>query len=165
MASKENAVPLIYDVCFPLEKDGVRFAFYGTNFHSYKSSTSAQSEISVISTVSLIAVILILLFVFRSGLPLLGSLFSISASVLIAFCATHLFFGNIHMTALVFGTSLIGSCIDYSLHYFINKKTEKSLDSAEKIRRHLFNGLILSLLSTVRDLMTFFLSHSFPVVD
>lgn len=148
MASKENAVPLIYDVCFPLEKDGVRFAFYGTNFHSYKSSTSAQSEISVISTVSLIAVILILLFVFRSGLPLLGSLFSISASVLIAFCATHLFFGNIHMTALVFGTSLIGSCIDYSLHYFINWKTEKSLDSAEKIRRHLFNGLILSLVST-----------------
>ena len=53
LASKENAVPFIYEKCFPLEKDGVRFVFYGTPFHSYKSSTSASNEISIISTISL----------------------------------------------------------------------------------------------------------------
>lgn len=148
LASKKNAVPFIYEKLLPLEKDGVRFVFYGTPFHSYKSSSSASAEISVISTVSMIAVIVILLFVFRSGLPLFASLFSISASLVTAFCATHLLFGKIHMTALVFGTSLIGSCIDYSLHYFINWKCTKELDSSEKIRRHIFNGLILSLIST-----------------
>jgi predicted exporter len=148
LASKKNAVPLIYEKLLPLEKDGLSYVFYGSAFHGYKSSSSASKEISVISTVSLLAVVLILLFVFKSALPVLASLFSIFCSVLAAFCATHFVFGQIHMTALVFGTSLIGSCIDYSLHYFINWKTSKELDDSSKIRRHLFSGLILSLVST-----------------
>ncbi len=163
LASKKNAVPLIYKRCGDLETKfngqpvseredveikGLRFVYYGTVFHSYKSSNSASLEISIISTVSLIAVVVILLLVFRSGLPLFGSIFSITVSVLGAFCATHLVFGQMHMTALVFGTSLIGSCIDYSLHYFINWKASVELDSSEKIRHHIFNGLVLSLLST-----------------
>ncbi len=148
LASKKNAVPLIYEKCLPLEKDGVRFVFYGTTFHSYKSSSSASSEISLISTVSMLAVVLILLFVFRSPLPVIASVFSIALSMGTAFFATHLIFGQIHLIALVFGTSLIGSCIDYSLHYFINWKNSKELDSPQKIRSHLFNGLSLSLIST-----------------
>ncbi len=148
LASKKNAVPLIYEKCLPLEKDGVKFAFYGSTFHSYKSSSSASSEISIISTISMIAVVLILLFVFRSPLPVIASVFSIACSMATAFFATHLIFGQIHMIALVFGTSLIGSCIDYSLHYFINWKNSKELDTPQKIRSHLFNGLSLSLIST-----------------
>lgn len=148
LASKENAVPLIYEKCLPLEQNGVRFVFYGSPFHSYKSSSAASSEISVISAVSMAAVIVILILVFRSPLPVFASIFSIVCSLLSAFCAVHLLFGKIHLTALVFGTSLIGSCIDYSLHYFINWKTSRELDSASKIRAHLFNGLFLSLVST-----------------
>ncbi len=148
LASEENAVPLIYEKCLPLEQNGVRFVFYGSPFHSYKSSSAASSEISVISAVSMAAVIVILILVFRSPLPVFASIFSIVCSLLSAFCAVHLLFGKIHLTALVFGTSLIGSCIDYSLHYFINWKTSRELDSASKIRAHLFNGLFLSLVST-----------------
>ncbi len=148
LASKQNAVPLIYEKCLPLEKDGVRFAFYGSAFHSYKSSSSASAEISIISTISMLAVVFILLFVFRSPLPVIASVFSIACSMATAFFATHLIFGHIHMIALVFGTSLIGSCIDYSLHYFINWKNSKELDTPQKIRSHLFNGLSLSLIST-----------------
>ena len=54
LASKSNAVVQIYDVCEPLEKDGVRFVYSGTPFHSHKSSTSASREISIISTVTLL---------------------------------------------------------------------------------------------------------------
>lgn len=148
LASDENAVPDIYDACLPLEQDGVRFVFYGTTFHSYKSSSSATNEISVISTVSMIAVLVILLVVFKSGLPIVFSMFSIFVSLGIAFCAVHLAFGNLHVITLIFGTSLIGSGIDYSLHFFINWKGNKQLSSGEKIRRHIFEGLILSLIST-----------------
>lgn len=148
LASKKNAVPLIYEKILPLEKDGTKIVFNGVPFHSYKSSSSAANEISVISTVSLFAVFLILLFVFRSPLPIFASLLSIFLSILSAFCATHLIFGEIQMIALVFGTSLIGSCIDYSLHYFINWKAEKELDAPLKIQKHIFHGLILSLIST-----------------
>ncbi|MBP5283999.1 MAG: hypothetical protein J6Y93_04985 [Treponema sp.] len=148
LASDTNAVPLIYSVCEPLEKDGVYFVYYGTPFHSYASSSNATREISNISIVSLLAVVLILLFVFRSPLPIFASVCSIICSLGIAFCSTHLIFGQIHMIALVFGTSLIGSCIDYSVHYFVNWKGSPQLKTPEEVRAHLFAGLILSLVST-----------------
>jgi len=148
LASKENGISAVFRACSPLEKDGTKMVYYGTPFHSNEASSNASAEISIIGTVSMLAVIAILFFVFRSGLPLGMSVFSIILSVTTAFCATHLVFGNLHVISLVFGTSLIGSCIDYSLHYFVNWKHSKELDSTDKIRRHLFNGLILSLVST-----------------
>ena len=148
LASKKSAVPLIYKICLPLETDGVHFAFYGVSFHSHKSSSSALSEASAISAVSLTIVAVMLLLSFRSVIPIIGSLFSIAVSMGIAFCLTHAIFGRMHITTILFGTSLIGSSIDYSLHYFINWKGRPDLDSAEKIRRHLFSGLALSLVST-----------------
>lgn len=148
LASKKNAVPLIYEKCLPLEKDGVSFVFYGTPFHSYKSSSSAYREISVISIVSLLTVTLLLYFVFRSTLPIALSVLSIILSIGISFMATHLIFGKIYMIALVFGTSLIGSSIDYSLHYFINWKAALQMENSTQIRRHISKGLVLSLVST-----------------
>ena len=147
--SKTNAVPLIYSVCSPLEKDGVRFAFYGTPFHSYHSSTSAQREISRISAVCTLAVLVLLLAFFKSPAPIAFSLLSIALSVLAALCATHAAFGKIHSLTLVFGTTLIGSSIDYSLHYFISWKADISLSSTAQIRKKLFKGASLSLLSTL----------------
>ncbi|MBO6176296.1 MAG: MMPL family transporter [Treponema sp.] len=148
LASKKNAVPLIYDVCLPLEKDGLKFVFSGTTFHSYKSSSDATNEVSIISTVSVILIVVMMLVVFRSPLPIFASVFSIAVSMFTAFFTTHFVFGGVHMMSLVFGTSLIGSSIDYTLHFFINWKGRKKMNSGRKIRAHLFNGLFLSLLST-----------------
>ncbi|MBR0032181.1 MAG: MMPL family transporter [Treponema sp.] len=148
LASKKSAVPLIYKICLPLETDEIHFVFYGVSFHSHKSSSSAMSEASVISAVSLTIVAIMLLFTFRSVIPIIGSIISIIISMGIAFCLTHAIFGRMHITTILFGTSLIGSSIDYSLHYFINWKGRPDLDTAAKIRRHLFSGLVLSLVST-----------------
>lgn len=148
LASKKSAVPLIYSICLPLETDGIRFAFYGVGFHSHKSSSSAMSEGSIISGIALTIVAIMLLVSFKSGVPILGSIFSILISMGAAFCVTHSIFGKIHITTLLFGTSLIGSSIDYSLHYFMNWKGAKHLDNSEKIRKALFAGLLLSLIST-----------------
>ncbi|MBR7064637.1 MAG: MMPL family transporter, partial [Treponema sp.] len=148
LASKTNAVVQIYEVCEPYEKDGIRFVYSGTPFHSYKSSTSASKEITLISTVTLLAVIVLLLLVFKNPLPLLCSVVSILVSILAAFSMTYFCFGKIHILTLVFGTSLIGSCIDYSLHYFIHWKANKSLLTGSEIRHHLITGLALSLVST-----------------
>lgn len=148
MASSSNAIPDIYRICLALEKDGTRFAFTGMTFDSYKGSTTASNEISIISGISIAVIVIMLLLVFRSVLPLAGSVFSIAVSVFFALLATHAVFGKIHMMALLFGTSLIGSSIDYSLHFFINWKCAKDLDSGDKIRNHLFHGLFLSLVST-----------------
>ena len=144
----KNGVALVYKECLPLENDGCRFVFSGTPFHSYKSSLSASKEISIIGIVSMIAVVLILFFVFKSFLPIAFSVFAVALSCAAAFSATHLLLGKVHLTALVFGTSLIGSCIDYSLHFFIHWKADVSLQSGSEIRKKIFTGLLLSLAST-----------------
>ncbi len=148
LASKSNGIASIYNICEPLEKNGIRFVYSGTPFHSYESSSSASQEITLISSITLSLLIIALLIVFQSFEPVLVTIFSIAVSILTAFCATQLVFGNIHVLTLVFGTSLIGSCVDYSLHYFINWKANTKLHSGREIRQHLMRGLLLSLLST-----------------
>ena len=147
LAKKRNGVQLIYDVCLPLENNG-SFVFSGTPFHSHKSSTSASLEISLISTISLIAVLAMLIFTFKSPLPIAAAFTSILVSIGFAFSMTSAVFGQVHALTLVFGTSLIGSCIDYSLHFFVNWKANKSLSSGSEIKAFLKKGLTLSLAST-----------------
>lgn len=153
LASHENGVEFLNQEASKIENEsgneGTHFVFSGTPFHSYKASSNASTEISVISTVSILIVVVILLFVFRSPLPILCSVASILVSILAAFMATISVFGKMHVLTLVFGTSLIGSCIDYSLHFFINWKANLALKSGAEIRTFLFKGLSLSLLSTV----------------
>lgn len=151
LAKKKNGVQLIYDICLPLEADSTTpasFVFSGTPFHSHKSSTSASLEISLISTISLIAVLAMLIFTFKSPLPIAAAFTSILVSVAFAFSMTCAVFGQIHALTLVFGTSLIGSCIDYSLHFFVNWKANKNLSSGSEIKVFLKKGLTLSLAST-----------------
>ena len=148
LAQKKNGVQLIYDVCLPMEGDDAAFVFSGTPFHSHKSSTNASFEISLISTISLLTVLAMLIFVFRSPLPIFAAFTSILISITFAFSSTAAIFGQVHALTLVFGTSLIGSCIDYSLHFFVNWKANLKLTSGAQIRSFLKKGLVLSLVST-----------------
>lgn len=149
LASKENAVVQIHQVCDPLEDSETKFIYSGTPFHSYKSSSDATKEISTISTISMTAVLVILLLIFQRPSPILFSIGSILWSSLMAIFATLAIFGKMHILTLVFGTSLIGSCIDYSLHYFINWKGNLACHKGYQVRNHLIKGLSLSLVSTV----------------
>ncbi len=149
LASKENAVVQIHQVCDPLEDSETRFIYSGTPFHSYKSSTNATNEISTISTISMLAVIIVLLLVFERPTPILVSIATVLWSSLTAIITTLAIFGKMHVLTLVFGTSLIGSCIDYSLHFFINWKGNLSCHKGYQVRNHLIKGLSLSVVSTV----------------
>lgn len=151
LASKQNAVVQIHQVCDPIEAEDseTRFIYSGTPFHSYKSSSNATKEISTISTISMIVVLVILLMIFQRPQPILFSIASIIWSCLTAIMATLAIFGKMHILTLVFGTSLIGSCIDYSLHYFINWKGNLACHKGYQVRNHLIKGLSLSLISTV----------------
>ena len=125
-----------------------KFIFSGTPFHSHKSSTAASKEISLIATISLLLVILILFLVFRSPKPLIFSVMSIVISVITAFLATLATFRQIHIITLVFGTSLIGSCIDYSLHYFTHWAGNPELKTTIEIRNHIMPGLTMAIISS-----------------
>ncbi len=148
LASKNNAITEIYKVCENEATEGTSFVYSGTPFHSHESSNSASREISIIATVSMLAVIILLIFIFRSALPLLYSVGSILISLGIAVLATLAVFHRMHVITLVFGTSLIGSCIDYSLHFFTHWAANKELKSSIEIRNHIFSGLLMAIIST-----------------
>ena len=149
LVSKTNGVAELYNAAAEFSGDDVNFIFSGAPFNSHESSNSAIKEVSIISGVSIALVLVILISVFKSAMPLLLSLLSILLSVMAAFCSTIAVFGKIHILALVFGTSLIGSCIDYSLHFFTRWMADKRLANGEEAVQKIFSGLALAILSSV----------------
>ena len=150
LTNKSSGIRKIYTACSAAEHDNsaIRYIYSGIPFHSYESSSSAQREISIISTVSMIAVIVILIYIFRSLEPVFFSICAIIISLVLGLCTTLLLFHSIHILTFVFGTTLIGTCFDYSVHFFINWKTNLHLSDGNEIRSHLFRGLTISLIST-----------------
>ncbi len=130
-------------------QQNVSFVFSGIPFHSYESSSSAQNEIFIISTISIILIILLFLYVFRTPLPVIISICSVAIAALTAFITTLLIFKNINILTFVFGTTLIGMCLDYSIHFFVHWKNAHLISPEGEITKSIFKGLSLSLLSTV----------------
>lgn len=150
LASKNNGVTDIYKACAKYENQNsdTTFVFSGTPFHSHESSNASSREISIIASISMLVVIILLIFIFRSPKPLLYSVASITISIGIAVLATLSFFHKMHVITLVFGTSLIGSCIDYSLHFFVHWAGNKELKDGNEIRKHIMSGLLMAIIST-----------------
>lgn len=158
LASKKNVVKIIYDVADRIlreaKTDGVRdsggidFIFSGVPFHSFESSSSAQAQISVISTVALLLIVVVFLYIFRSIVPALVSALAVVFSCGIGFVSVLLFFRGIHVLTFVFGTTLIGTCLDYSIHYFVNWKANPDCDSGSGVRKHILRGISLGFAST-----------------
>ena len=149
LASKNNAITEIYKVCDDSAgQKGSEFVFSGTPFHSHESSTSASREITIIASLSMLLVIILLIFIFRSPIPLFFSVGAILISIGISVLATLAVFHKMHVITLVFGTSLIGSCIDYSLHFFTHWAGNTELKSSQEIRNHIFSGLLMAIIST-----------------
>jgi predicted exporter len=123
LTNKESAVKKIYDTGALITQANPEYKFFysGIPFHSYESSSNAQREISIISTISLIAILAIFLYVFRSPIPVLASFTAIGLSLITAFMSAMLFFREVHVLSFVFGTTLIGTCVDYSIHFIIHR--------------------------------------------
>lgn len=164
LASKKSTVKNLYEFCASLSaKTNSEFIFSGVPFHSYESSSSAQTQISVISTISLILIVLVFLWIFRSFLPAIVSALAVVFSCGIGFLSTLLFFRGIHVLTFVFGTTLIGTCLDYSIHYFVNWKANPSCDSGAAVRKHIFRGISLGFISTEICFAALFLAP-FPLL-
>jgi len=145
ITNKKSAVEFLYNAVKKINGTGTpaadkaNFIFSGVPFHSYESSKNAQWEISLISSISVLLIILLFLFVFRSALPVISSFLTVALSIVSAVCSVLLVFRTMHILTFVFGTMLIGTCVDYSIHYFVNGSGDK---------RKLFRSLSLCLVST-----------------
>jgi predicted exporter len=151
LTNKNSAVKKIYAACdlASAENPGLRFVYSGVPFHSYESSSGAQREISLISTITLIIIICLFVCVFRSVIPVFVSLSAVLVSILTALVSALLFFREVHILTLVFGTTLIGTCVDYSVHYFFHWKYNGELKTGTDIRSRIIKSVSLSCVSSL----------------
>jgi len=121
----------------------------GVFFFAADAAEKSESDIKLISTISTIGIIALLLIIFRSLTILLIPTLSILIGVLFAVGVSHYLYNSIHILTIVFGASLIGIIIDYSLHYFYHQKTTNEKRKDHDNRKRLFRAMLLSLITSL----------------
>lgn len=111
----------------------------GPPVHTYFASSKSMLEINVICVLSSIFIILLCKLYFKSFKILIPIALSLSWGFLSGYIVTALVFRTIHILTFVFSTTLIGICIDYSLHYFAHNNDIKRI----------FKSLTASMITTV----------------
>lgn len=96
---------------------GVSVLDAGISRHADYAARASQHEMSRISVVSLLGIALLALVLMQSLRPLLWVAAVLGSGALCGLAACSLFFAELHLVALVFGTTLIGIAVDYAFHY------------------------------------------------
>jgi predicted exporter len=126
----------------------------GAVFHAARASARARAEMSFIATGSIVGILVLFILAFRSVRPLLLSLASVLFGCASATLLTLSLYPQLHLLTLVFGASLIGVAVDYSLHYLTYQNPDARLPDARKPAQHskleaLLPALWLALLTSV----------------
>jgi predicted exporter len=97
---------------------GVEVLRTGAVFFAAAARSSAEHDVDLIGAGSIAGIVLLMLAVFRTVRPLLLGLLTVAIGLSAAVSASILVHGKLHLLTLVFGASLIGEAIDYSIQYF-----------------------------------------------
>lgn len=97
----------------------VSVARAGAVFYAESARRASERDVHVIGIVSAVGIALLMLWIFRSPRLILLGFVSTALGIVCALAATMLVFGKLHLLTLVFGASLIGEAVDYSIQYFV----------------------------------------------
>ena len=139
-------VKKLVDIQKEFSKNGTKVYLTGAPIHSYFASSHSIFEINLICILSTLFVIGLVFWYFGSLSPLIPIGLSIGLGIYAGYCMTALVFRNIHILTFVFSTTLIGVCVDYSLHYFVALKEGKT---GIEVIKDIFKSLTVSLITTV----------------
>lgn len=137
-----KAVKKLVDLKKSYQNNELKVYLTGAPVHAYYASAKSMNEINLICIISTIFVSGLIFWYFRSLKILLPVLTSLLIGMGIGFCITSLIFPTIHILTFVFSTTLIGICVDYSLHYLMESDLKKIIKS-----------LTVSMISTVCALL------------
>jgi predicted exporter len=124
----------------------------GVSRFAVTAERSIKADIARISTLSTAAVVVLFLLAFRSVRYVLVGMIPLLAGTLCAMAAGLALFGKLHGLTLAFGSSLIGTGIDYAEHYFTHHTLAPDPDGPEAGFRRLWPGLLLGALTTIAGL-------------
>ncbi len=137
-----DEIKVLVDTQEELSNDGAKIYLTGAPVHSYYASSRSMFEINLICILSTLFVIGLVFGYFKSLKPLIPIAISIGTGIFTGYALTSLIFKDIHILTFVFSTTLIGICVDYSLHYFVS-------DEGNDTVKEIFKSLTVSLLTTV----------------
>lgn len=140
-------VKKLIDMQTSMSNELVNIYLTGAPVHSYYASARSMNEINIICIISALFVSGLVLWYFRSLKILLPILASLAVGMSMGYFVSSLLFSSIHILTFVFSTTLIGICVDYSLHYLMECDIKKIIKS-----------LTVSLISTVCALLILMLS-------
>jgi predicted exporter len=107
-----------------------------------------QADMFLISVGSTVGIILLIMLVFHSMKHLIVAFIPLTIGLWSALGLSLLVFKDLHVFTLVFGSSLIGVCIDYSLHYFSYHRVDQTWNSIRTMR-NIFPAVGLGALTTI----------------
>ncbi len=126
----------------------VRVLKLGAVFFADAGARQAMAETSQLGTAATVGSVLLVLVVFRRLAPLWQSLMSIATGILCGLSFSLWWFGALHVVSLLFGMSLIGIAVDYSLYYFTDLFICDGAAPPRRLRR-VMPGLALGVLTTL----------------
>ncbi|WP_448207155.1 MMPL family transporter [Azospirillum sp. sgz302134] len=139
------------------EAPGLQVKRLGAVFFAQAGSQAALRESSWLSTLSLSGTVLLILLVFRRVGPLLHNLLALGVGIGVGLAGSLFLFGELHVAALLFGTSLIGVAVDYSLHYSACLFDRGARTPRDRLA-HVLPGILLGLLTTLIGYMALMLA-------
>jgi predicted exporter len=122
------------------------------NRFAVASERSVLDDVQRVSTVSMVGVIALFLVAFRSVRYVVLGMIPLAAGTICAMAAGFAIFGTLHGITLAFGSSLIGTGIDYAEHYFAHQTLLPHPDGPEAGLRRIWPGLALGALTTIAGL-------------
>src|SRR5471030_1217073 len=128
---------------------GAKVLERGTVFYSDYASHQAEHDISTIGLASVIGVFALILLMFRSVLPMLLSLLSITVGALSGTVFTLWVFGEIHIMTLVLSASIVGISADYTLYFLTERRVHGADTTPLESLKKLFPALSMAMLTTV----------------
>ena len=128
---------------------GSELLISGTVQHADAIAHRAQNELATFGTIETIAVMILLLVVFGAMRPLALGALTTALAFVAGMTVTQLSFSTVHILALVFGSSLIGGVIDYSIHFFADRFRSPHAWSTRDAYDHVGGAIVLGLTTTL----------------
>lgn len=154
-ASARNQVAAVCGDC--------RLHWTGAIRYSQATRLAAERDITLLSTVASLGILLLFVFMFRALRPLALATGTLLAAVLAGLTIGFVVFGELHVLTLVFGTTLLGLCIDYVLHFTVHRWAHAA-ETADESMHAVRTGLLLGLATSVTAFL-FLLLAGFPALS
>ncbi len=121
----------------------------GVHRFAVKSERRGISESQRFSTISMLAIATIFLVFFRSPRLLATAILPLVMGILVATTVSILIFDQLHLMTLIFGSTLIGICIDYPIHYICHQTLMPGREGPTSSMRRVWPAISMGAFTTM----------------